>query len=184
LRRPRSYDPAPAKILAWAGFDQGLVATSVAPTLTMTATRAVVEAALFHPLGVITGSETPQAYLGRRLGAFQPTMAAVVGLGKDARILTLWEPLALCCLPEGSPDPWLYRWHAARRELGTTDQILQSWRRAGYTHVLLYRIGMDSVRQYDNRYSGDDWNDLSRLLSSLTPVASLYGTYDLYRLSP
>jgi hypothetical protein len=171
-------------VLARARYDRGLFAASVAPTIMMTALRAVVETAQFHPLGVITGSETPQAYLGRRLGAFQPAMAAVAGLGQDARILTLWEPRALYCLPECSPDPWLYRWYAARRELGTPDQILQSWRRAGYTHVLLYRIGMDFLRQYDNRYSGDDSNDLSRLLSPLTPVASLYGAYDLYRLSP
>jgi hypothetical protein len=161
-----------------------LVEGVVALALLMTALRAVVETAQFHPLGVITGSETPQAYLGRRLGAFQPAMAAVAGLGKDARILTLWEPRALYCLPECSPDPWLDRWYAARRELGTPDQILQAWRTAGYTHILLYRIGMDFVRQNDLRYSAEDWDDLSRLLGSLTPVANLYGAYDLYRLSP
>ncbi len=161
-----------------------LVAVVVALALVITTLRAVVETIQSHPLGVILGSETPQAYLGRRLGAFQPAMAAVADLGKDARVLTLWEPRGLYCLPECSPDPWLDRWYVARHEIGSPDQILQAWRRAGYTHVLLYRIGMDFVRQNDPRYSADDWNDLSRLLNSLTPVASLYGTYDLYRLTP
>ncbi len=170
--------------LAGAVFDLGLEAALVAPALMMTTLRAGVETVKSHPLGVIIGSETPQAYLGRRLGAFQPAMAALTGLGKDGRILSLWEPCALYCLSGYFPDPRLDRWYVARREIGTPDQILQAWRRAGYALVLLYRTCMNFVRQNDRRHSADEWNNLSRLLKTLIPVADVYGAYDLYRLTP
>ncbi len=161
-----------------------LVEVIVALALGVTTLGVVVQTTRAQPSSVIVGSETPQAYLGRQLGAFQPAMAAVAGLGNDARVLSLWEARSLYCLPECSPDPWLDRWYVARHEIGTPDQILQAWRQAGYTHVLLYRTGMEFVRQNDRRYTSDDWDDLSRFLSKLTRVSDIYGAYDLYRLSP
>lgn len=156
----------------------------VALALSATTLGAIAKAVQANASGVIVGSETPQAYLARQLGAFQPAMAAVAGLGKDARVLSLWEARSLYCLPECSPDPWLDRWYVARREIGTPDQILQAWRQAGYTHVLLNRTGMEFVQQNDLRYTSDDWDDLSRFLSKLSLVSDIYGAYDLYRLGP
>lgn len=161
-----------------------MIEVIVALALSITTLGAIVKTVQAHASGVIVGAETPQAYLGRQLGAFQPAMAAVAGLGKDARVLSLWEARSLYCLPECSPDPWLDRWYIARREIGTPDQILQAWRQAGYTHVLLYRTGMEFVRQNDKRYTSDDWDDLNRFLSKLTLVSDIYGAYDLYRLGP
>ena len=55
---------------------------------------------------------------------------------------------------------------------------------AGYTHLLVYRMGADYVKGKDPRYSLADWQALSEFLNRLPNPEDFGGAYQLYSLNP
>jgi hypothetical protein len=105
-------------------------------------------------------------------------------LPDGARVLTLWEPRGLYCLPKCYPDEVLDRWVIAIRELQDPSLVLQSWENAGYTHILYYKLGAEFIREDDARYRTSDWKALHEFLARLPPPTDIGGVYELYSLAP
>jgi hypothetical protein len=137
-----------------------------------------------NSLPAALGIDSADEYVTRKLGAYGPAMEAVRSLPEGSLTLALWEPRGLYCRPRCQADVWLDQWYVDRQLLGEVEQIRREWIRRGYTHVLLHRAGMEFVMREDARFTPDDWDALSSLLSVLEEVSTFGDGYDLYRLTP
>jgi hypothetical protein len=111
----------------------------------------------------VLGLSSSQEYLDHNLGWYAPAMRVIHELPDENRVLLLWEPRSLYCLPACEPDEVLDRWLAERYDRGTGNasgagEILQSWQLPGYTHRLFHNTGADVVRREDQQhYDEADW---------------------------
>jgi hypothetical protein len=102
-----------------------------------------------RPLPVIVGQESRAAFLTRRLGAYYAAMETVnENVPSDGRVLFLWEPRSYYCQRPVQPDPILERWAwLLHRHEGDIASIARDLEGDGYTHVLLFRAGLERVRR-------------------------------------
>ncbi|GAB4527306.1 MAG: hypothetical protein Fur0018_12890 [Anaerolineales bacterium] len=135
-----------------------------------------------RPFAPVLGAETEDACLVRNLGAYAQAMQALSALPPDSRPLMLWEPRGLYAPPQADADVWIDRWYMARRAGASPDAILEAWRAAGYTHLLLYRAGADFEFAIRPQLSPADQAALDDLLSRLPNLADFDGVYALYAL--
>jgi len=128
---------------------------------------------------VVLGQISSQAYLEHNLGPYAQTMDAVRRLPSGRRVLLLWEPREFYCLPRCSGDEILDRfWHAQWR-YGPHEAILNAWRRAGYTDVLVYHTGVKFLRQQNPSL---DWAAWEAFQAHLHPLQTFGEAYTLYAL--
>jgi 4-amino-4-deoxy-L-arabinose transferase-like glycosyltransferase len=136
------------------------------------------------------GMKSNVEYLTDNLGWYYPAMQEIRSLPDDAKVLMLWEPRSLYCLPQCVPDEILDRWLRERNpSLGkaSTDpnQILFRWRKTGYSYLLFNRVGAEFIMQEsDPAYHKDDWIALEELKADLPKIKDFGGVYSLYSLSP
>jgi hypothetical protein len=131
---------------------------------------------------VLLGLMSEEEYRTQNLGMYELAMQAVRKLPAEARVLVLFEPRNLYCLPRCDPDEFLDRWTtdaAAGRHAPA--EILANWKMAGYTHLLFYRTGAEFFRE-DPRYRLDDWRALNAVIITLEPIIDLGGVYALFAL--
>ncbi len=159
-----------------------LAAALILLALVATAVGRAVAAVESGALAVVLGIKPPRAYVADRLGMYELAMQAVVSLGDQARVLSLWEARGLYCRPTCFPDHWIDRWAADRDQHQTGEAILASWRDQGFTHVLLYRAGASYVGEHDVRYSREDWTVLAQVLQQLRPLEAFGDAYELYEV--
>jgi hypothetical protein len=130
----------------------------------------------------IAGSRERTEYLDDNLGWHYPAMEAVRALPDGSRVLLLWEPRGLYCGDVCTEDATIDRWYLLMRSGKTPEEILAEWRRAGWTHVLLFGAGAEFERDTRSEYSPADWKALERLLASLTEQERFGESYTLYSL--
>ncbi len=141
-----------------------------------------LKATRYRLVPVLLGLESESSYLFHRLTTLYAASEAARSLAGGSRVLNLWEPRVFYCHPVCRPDAWLDRWYEARRLHTSVGEILEGWRRAGVTHILLYRTGMEFTRDSDARYAAEDWELLESLLSNLVPSETFGDSYVLYRV--
>ncbi len=108
--------------------------------------------AAVNPLAYLTGAESRGAFLARHLGAYDRAAQFInAQLPRDARVLALWEPRAYYLQRALQPDSILDAFPRVVARTRDADAILREWQRAGYTHVLLNRHGLNLLltSQYD-----------------------------------
>lgn len=132
----------------------------------------------------ILGLHSREEYLEGNLGWYAVATQAIRDLPSNANVLMLWEPRSLYCAPKCIPDEVLDRWLHDRSKWNSPTAILESWRQAGYTHMLYYRAGADFLRQNDQDYHPDDWRSFDELLSQLPAPVNFGDAYSLYELNP
>jgi hypothetical protein len=134
------------------------------------------------PLQMIMGVESQQDYLERNLGMYALTMKSLHELAPGSKVLMLWEARGFYAPENAIADPWIDRWRSDFWRYGSVDSVLTSWHDRGVTHLLLYRRGMEAVRQGEGPLELDGWNTLDNLLKSLPEPVSFAGVYELYTL--
>jgi hypothetical protein len=135
-----------------------------------------------RPLAALLGLESDADYRAARLGLYEGAMQAITGLGPEASVISLWEARGLACRPVCMPDYWLDRWWLARLRLGGPAAIVARWRAEGVTHLLIYRAGVEFVRNNDPRYTESDWAGLEQLLHGLPLVERIGEAYEIYQV--
>jgi hypothetical protein len=156
----------------------------VALTLALTAIEVGLEMFSRGAPQAVAGVRSTQEYLEDNLGWYARAVAAIRQLPPEERVLMLWEPRSLYCLPACSPDEIIDRWRRDLRAWQDPQAILAAWRDAGFTHLLLHQAGVDFVRQDDSRYTPQEWQSLEELLAGLPPPQRFGEAYSLYRISP
>lgn len=97
---------------------------------------------------VLLGIETRQEFLARNLGAHY-TFAQWINanLPERARVVSLWEPRAYYLERQTEPDAILDRFAHLQFLYADADAIAKHWQSEGFTHVLLYREGLNGMLQ-------------------------------------
>lgn len=107
-----------------------------------------------------------EKYLADKLGAHYATAQWVNEyLPRGARVLFLWEPRTYYFEPYAEADAILDRFTHLRFLHQDAERVARALAQDGYTHVLLYREGLDNLLQtgYDP-IAADDLNVLNELL--------------------
>ena len=181
-------------LLAGAGFSgwsgvalrgvrlQRLAAAAVALVVAMLLVQQTRQWIAWNPAAVLMGEESRSAYLTRRLGATQLAMESMDRLPPESRVIMLWEPRSLYCQPRCVPDVWIDRWLVDLRQRGSGEAVLEAWKQAGTSHVLLHVAGREFTREVDPRYTAADWVALDKLLNSLEQLETIGEGYVLYRV--
>lgn len=136
-----------------------------------------------NPIPVILNTESRESYLTRQLGAYQTAMQMIETLPVNTRILMLWETRNFECLPKCDSDEIIGRWYHDWTLYKSSDAILASWKKQGYTHIMINRNGANFVRLYDvNAPNSEYWDGLEDTLAALIPIQENTGGYELYQL--
>jgi hypothetical protein len=136
---------------------------------------------------VLTGAISEQDYLYHRLGWHYAALVAVGDLPENTRVLFLFEPRSYYCPPDRClPDGILDVWYHARRLGGTSADLAQNWHEEGVSHVLLYALGAEALRQKGvDPFTEGDWAELERLQAQHMNLIENFGdAYLLYELIP
>ena len=162
-----------------------IVNALLAFVLGLSALAHFAEFAAHSPLAYLAGAQTAADYRAANLGWYPLAIDKVNALPAGARVLFLWEPRSLDCATPDRCDPDLIidRWWHLRRTLGSAEAAIAYWKSAGFTHLLIYDLGVDFVKtQAENPFDDSDWMELDRLRSQLHLVENIGGTYSLYVL--
>lgn len=138
-----------------------------------------------RPLAVATGLESRADYLARVQPAYSQALTLLDDLPTDAHVYFLFEPRSYGASREVQPDPILDNFAHDLYLYGDAAGVVQAWRAAGYTHVLLYRWGADFVVQARAvRFPATAVAALQTVTETLLqPVSQTAdGHYELYRL--
>ena len=97
-----------------------------------------------NPLPYLVGAETREAFVARNLGEYDRVVQFVnTQLPAKANVLALWEPRSYYLHRPVQPDAVLDTFAHLRWQYRDANAIAAALRRAGYTHVLLNRSGVD-----------------------------------------
>lgn len=105
-----------------------------------------------NPLAFISGSVSRDAFLEGSLGDYYRAANYInTELPRDARLVTLWEPRSYYIHRAIQPDVILDLFEHRLSQTRDVDAIALGWRDERYTHVLLYRRGLNQLftSQYD-----------------------------------
>jgi hypothetical protein len=136
------------------------------------------------PLPYLTGFETRDEYLTRRLGAHYTAMEAINDtLPSQASIIFLWEPRSYYCRPDCRPDTLLDNFPHLVHRYGSAEAIARYWREARISHVLIHRSGLTFVLNETPELI--DTAILEQLEADyLRLQGDIGGSYQLYSLEP
>jgi len=134
-------------------------------------------------LGYVFGQSSHQQYLEDNLGWYARAMKDIRSFKEGEKALLLYEPRGYYCLPQCDPDEILDQWKVTRTMLTNGENIPAYWRSQGYTHVLVYTMGMEFLRMdQDPHHPPQDLDALEFLLATLPDPANYGDTYNLYVL--
>lgn len=138
-----------------------------------------------NPIAYLSGSETRQEYLQRRLGGHYLAMETInERLPEEATVTFLWEPRSYYCDNDCHPDLILDKWSHLVYRYGTEGQIVERWHEEGITHVLLFQAGLDFVLNAEIPPLTPADVEVLRALQEehLSPVTTWDNVYTLYEV--
>ncbi|MCL4877082.1 MAG: glycosyltransferase family 39 protein [Anaerolineae bacterium] len=134
-------------------------------------------------LGIVNKRE----FLEDALGWYMPAMDAVNALPEGSHVLFLWETRSLYC-EDGKitceEDTIIMRWWHDRRAIGSAEDIVESWKKHGVTHLLVWETGREF--EFENNPVGlfepndfEEWNKVPALLEIIWQGEDIYTLYKL-----
>jgi hypothetical protein len=163
-----------------------LVGISVVLVLAANLCYQFLDVLRIHPLPVLVGGESREAFLTRNLGAHYAAMKLVNERVKvDEQVLFMWEPRSYYCQRDVQPDPILERWAWLRYQHGDDlEAIARDLQKRGYTHLLLHQDGLEFMRQSRldplNETDFDAWDTFTQ--TYLRQEAGVGTAFLLYRV--
>jgi len=136
----------------------------------------------FNPFGYLAGYESRAAYLERILGDHYRAMERLEeSVPEDGRVLFLWEPRSYYSPRPAQPDAILDNWSHLVYLYGDADRIAVHLRAEGFTHVLLYRWGLDFVIEHgESPLLPGDVERLEDFTEKHLTLVETIGRYELY----
>ena len=144
-----------------------------------------VNTAYRHPITYMLGMETRAAYYRRALPDYADlTQILLEHTLPGDKIFFLFEPRSYGVQRDVLPDAILDHWAWYLHRYGSATGVLRALQAEGYTHVLLYRWGMNFVVENE----GEKMTPLRALaledfLNAL-PQTAVQGNYTLYEIPP
>ncbi len=196
LRSRHYYSTFPAlAVLATAGFVAAsqlrtprirlgwLIRGLVFFVMLLSVVGGVIDFAKVNPLRVLFGIENEEQFITEQLGWFGPVMETINTLPPDSHIAFFWEPRAYYCHASCSPDVILDRWWYLRRTIGGAEEIASWLHSQGFSHVLIYDLGVQLEREWREAFTLEDWEQLERFKTDfLLRIESFGEAYSLYAI--
>ena len=138
----------------------------------------------FNPFGYLAGHESRAAYLERVLGDHYRAMERLEDVvPQEGRVLFLWEPRSYYSPRSAQPDAILDNWAHLVYLYGDENRVAAHLRAEGFTHVLLYRRGLDFVIEHgESPLPPGDVELLRVFTQEHLALLETVGEYHLYRL--
>ncbi len=134
-------------------------------------------------LTYLSGYQDPQTYLENNLGWYARVVSEIDQMSTDEKVIMLYEPRGFKCIPRCDPDEILDHWKIAYHSNPSKGITLANWRKKGFTHILVYREGINFLRQYpDPHHPLIELDALDSLLEDLKLEKDYGGVYDLYQI--
>jgi len=115
----------------------------VIAVVAVTVIDAGISVIMRNPLAYAVGIESRQAYLAKVQPSYAQAMQMLEITPQNASVYFLFEPRSFDAPRDVQIDPILDNFAHDWFVYGDADAVLQAWRSAGYTHVLVYRRGVD-----------------------------------------
>ena len=132
----------------------------------------------------VLGNMSKKEYLEHNLGWYARAMHEIDFLGDESKILMLYEPRGYGCIPVCDPDEILDHWKLAYSEFNSEDEILSAWKSNGFTHILVYKKGMEFLREDQDPHHPEIELDALEKFTTRLPLVANYGDwYSLYQLN-
>ncbi|MCP5096931.1 MAG: hypothetical protein GY943_15385 [Chloroflexi bacterium] len=138
-----------------------------------------------QPWAYLSGAETRDAHLTRRLGAHYAAMQEInAQLPPDAIVKFLWEPRSYYCDVDCRPDSILDAFDHLVYLHKDADSIAAALRAEGVTHILIWQTGLDFIVESPESASVVDTAVLTNLQTNhLEPTFSVAeGGYQVFAL--
>lgn len=136
----------------------------------------------FTPQAALGLMET-EKYLERNTGWYQAAMQTLRSLPPNSQILLIYEPRAFYCRPHCQPDENLDRWRREWTRNHDFNSIRQQWQREGFTHLLVFRSGVEFMKENpDPKHPLESLIALEDFLSAMPVLEDFGGVYQLYLL--
>jgi 4-amino-4-deoxy-L-arabinose transferase-like glycosyltransferase len=158
----------------------------IALVLMLTVIQTGMDILRHQNLGVLAGVLSEEDYLYHRLGWYYAAINKVSDLPEGSQVIFLFEPRSYHCPPQRCfPDGILDIWYHARRQGGIAASLAQKWREEGFTHVLLYNLGAQILREANKDiFMEEDWVELERLTTDQLSLIENFGdSYMLFELA-
>ncbi|MBU0703269.1 MAG: glycosyltransferase family 39 protein [Chloroflexi bacterium] len=138
----------------------------------------------FNPFGYLVGYESREAYLERTLGDHYRAVGRLAEIvPEDGRVLFLWEPRSYYSPRPAQPDAILDNWSHLVYLYDEEALVAAQLRAEGFTHVLLYRWGLDFVIEHDESpLPPEDVERLDAFVEHHLMLVETVGRYQLYSL--
>jgi len=134
-------------------------------------------------LSSVVGAISKQQYLEINLGWYASAINKVNQLEETNKVMFLYEPRGYSCIPVCDPDEILDHWKVVYHENKSEKEILSTWKKQGFTHVLVYTKGMEFLREYeDPHHPVNELDSLIKLTTRLELVENFGDWYKLYLL--
>ena len=158
-----------------------IVASVVLVTLADTALYVVKR----NPLAYALGLETRADYLAKTIPHYAQAIELVAQTPEEAQIYSILEPRSYYLPREVQIDAILGNLGHDLYLYGSPEAVVQSWKEAGYTHVLFYRLGADFLAENDPRLFPPEQQDaMDTIIRDYLDLAGTTpnGAYELYRI--
>jgi hypothetical protein len=96
-----------------------------------------------NPLSVVLGTESEKNYLSRVIPEYSKMLDLLDKTPPDSRIYELFEPRSYRAARLLQSDPFLDQLARDINLYGDAQGVVNAWRAQGYSHILLYRWGVD-----------------------------------------
>jgi hypothetical protein len=135
-----------------------------------------------NPLAYAVGFETSSAYLAKVQPSYAQAMQLLERTPTDANIYFLFEPRSYHAPRDVQMDPILDNFAHDWFIHTDADTVLGAWRSEGYTHVLVYRRGVDFLAENRSQFFTPEYQAaFEALLPKLTLVDTTDdGAYELF----
>ncbi len=134
-------------------------------------------------VGVLFGQKSRQDYLYDNLGWYAVALDEIEKLPAPSKVMLLYEPRGYGCVPKCDPDEILDRWKTEFVRYADYPAMQTAWREEGFTHLLVYTIGVDFLRSdNDPHHPMSDLLALDAYLATLTAPVDMDGVYALYEI--
>ncbi|MGB9669086.1 MAG: hypothetical protein ACPL0B_01750 [Anaerolineales bacterium] len=134
----------------------------------------------------LLGITSREAYLENNLGWYAVAMAKIQELKPSKPVLLLFEPRGYYCVPYCDSDEILDEWYLRSyhdgMEFVNANNMIMDLKKQGYGYVLVFKDGVDFVKEDDKRYTNEQWNLLDAILDQLKLVENFSQSYLLYQL--
>ncbi len=134
-------------------------------------------------LAYLSGYQDRQTYLENNLGWYGRVVSEIDQMAPDERLIMLYEPRGFNCIPRCDPDEILDHWKVAYHNNPLSAIILANWQKSGFTHILVYREGINFLRHYpDPHHPLVELDALDSLVEDLKLENDYGGVYELYKI--